>query len=199
MFGAVSGGLVVVSGLYYFVNICRGAARPNLTTWSLWTVIGLAILVTYRSSGAKDNVWPAVFGFINPFIITGAAFYKHGKWEKLQAFELVCIVGCFVSLLLWGQLRNSKELVQFALYGAIVADFFAWLPTFDSLRKNPKEDRPFPWIAFGIGYYLSIFAITEPTFANYSLPVYMTIGSLSVAYLLGRHRVEHRSSLKHWF
>ncbi len=70
MIGLISGLLVIISAIPYSIRTYQGKIHPNLTSWSLWMLIGLALLLTYKSSGAEANVWPAVFGFISPFFIT---------------------------------------------------------------------------------------------------------------------------------
>ena len=64
--GLLSGGLVFASILPYGYRTYQGKIRPVPTSWSLWALIGLALLLTYKSSGAVSNAWPALFGFINP-------------------------------------------------------------------------------------------------------------------------------------
>ena len=68
--GLLSGSLVIISIIPYAIRVHQGKIRPVLTSWSLWSLIGLALLLTYRSAGAEDNIWPAVFGFTNPTLIT---------------------------------------------------------------------------------------------------------------------------------
>ncbi|MEK7209134.1 MAG: hypothetical protein AAB677_02655, partial [Patescibacteria group bacterium] len=76
--GLTSGLLVVASVIPYSIRTYQGKVQPNLTSWSLWTLIGLALLLTYKSSGAEANVWPAVFGFTNPLLITIIVLRRHG-------------------------------------------------------------------------------------------------------------------------
>ena len=84
------------------------------------------------------------------------------------------------------------------LYTAIIADLFAAVPTFMFLWKNPEEDLPFAWSLYAIGYGLAIFAVKENTFANYALPVYMCIGSSSIASILIAYRIKKSIPLKEW-
>jgi hypothetical protein len=196
--GLISGLLVIVSAIPYGIGVYRGKITPNLTSWSLWSLIGLALWLTYKSSGAEANVWPAVFGFTNPFVITLIILYKHGWWTKPNRIDIFCLLFGLLSLGIWLMVRESRELSQYALYIAIIADACAAVPTIMLVWIHPDADRPFAWTFFAIGYGLAIFAITEQTFANYILPVYMFFGALSIALPLVLYRWRKKLPLAEW-
>ena len=150
--GMVSGLLVIISIIPYSIRTYQGKIQPVLTSWSLWTVIGLALLLTYKSSGAEANIWPAVFGFTNPLLITILAVNRKGGWSKPDRWERRCILFCVVSLGLWLGAYDRKELAQFALYLAIAADWCATIPTIKLVWAHPDTDRPFAWACFAFGY-----------------------------------------------
>ena len=108
--GLISGLLVIISAIPYVIRIYQGKIQPNLTSWSLWSFIGLALLLTYKSSGAQANIWPAVFGFISPVLITALVLRQHGGWAKPNKIEIACIVFSLLSLGLWLKVHESKEL-----------------------------------------------------------------------------------------
>jgi len=67
--GLISGLLTIASVIPYSIRTYQRKIHPNLTSWALWTAIGLALLLTYKSSGAKANIWPAIFFVANAVII----------------------------------------------------------------------------------------------------------------------------------
>ena len=196
--GLISGILVAVNIIPYAIRTYQKKIKPNITSWFLWTIIGFALLLTYKSSGAKANVWPAVFGFTNPLIITLLAIKQRSDWIKLNFIEKACLVVGFVSLGMWLVMRQDKSMVQFALYVAIAADACAAIPTIVLVWRRPWEDRPFAWGFFSLAYGISIFAISEHTFANYVLPLYMSLGSFSVVLPLSLYRIKTKKPLKEW-
>jgi hypothetical protein len=196
--GLISGILVVISGIPYSIRTYQGKIQPNLTSWSLWTLIGLSILLTYKSSGAGANVWPAIFGFTNPFIVTILILKRRCEWIKPDKFEILCLVFGLLSLGLWFLFRDSRELSQYTLYLAIIADSCAAVPTMIFVWLRPDGDRPFAWLLFSIGYGLAIFAISEHTFANYILPVYMFLGAWIIALPLALYRWKQKIPLSEW-
>jgi hypothetical protein len=197
--GLISGLLVIISMIPYALRTYQGKIHPRLTSWSLWTLIGLALLLTYKSSGAGSNIWPAVFGFINPLIVTVIVVIKQrGKLTKLDRLEQVCLILGILSLVMWLGMRQSRTLVQYALYIAIIADSCASIPTIIFVWNNPDKDRPFAWGMFAIAYSLVLFAITEHTFSNYILPIYMFVAAFSIAFPLMIWRVKQKTPLKEW-
>lgn len=198
LIGWISGALVIISIIPYAIRVAERKIKPVLATWLLWTIIGFALLVTYKSSGAEDNIWPVVFGFTNPFLITCLLFKQGKKLGKISEGEKKCLVIALISIVMWLFLRQDKHLVQFSLYVGMIADLFAAAPTFISLWKNPEDDRPFAWIIFAIGYGLGIFSVKENTFVMYFLPIYMCLGSSSIASILITYRIKKSIPLRKW-
>ena len=196
--GMISGGLVICSVIPYALRTYQGKIKPNVTSWGLWTLIGAALLLTYKSSGAADNIWPAVFGFTNPFLVTCIALWRNGKRETLTKVDWVCLTVSLISLLLWCLTRDEKGLAQFALYLAILADGAAAVPTIVYAWSQPREERPIPWVMFSIGYGVAIFAITDHTFANYILPLYMSLGTFVISVPLIRYQLRQKIPLRQW-
>jgi drug/metabolite transporter (DMT)-like permease len=139
-----------------------------------------------------------VFGFTNPTLITIMSIWRGEKLKKPEVHDWLCFGFGVVSLLVWWFVRQSLDLSQYALYLAIVADLCAAIPTLIFFIKEPEGDRPFAWFLFAVGYFVAIFAIKEQTFANYVLPLYMTVGSLIATLFLVIPRIRRRVGLKEW-
>ncbi len=90
-------------------------------------------------------------------------------------------------------------MAQYALYVGIIGDLCAGIPTWNFVRKHPSEDRPLMWVLYGIGYGLAVFAITEHSFSNYILPIYMAAMTIVIAIPLIEYRLRAKISLKEWW
>jgi hypothetical protein len=157
--GAIASLLVIVSVIPYAFRAYQRKVHPSLTSWSLWALIALVLLLTYRSSGAKENAWPTIFGFFNPFLIVITVMIRQGGWKKPTRVELGCIIFCILSLILWVFVKESKMLSQFALYLAILADALAAVPTINFLDKSFKAAPSAFTISeavFGLEYFSSL-------------------------------------------
>jgi len=196
--GKLSGLLVIISIVPYAIRVWQRKIHPVPTSWFLWSLIGLAILLTFKSSGAENNVWPAVFSFTNPILIVIISSWRGNKWERPSFLEMICLGIGIVSLIMWIFIHNNRGLATLALCLAVTADACGALPTIKSLLRRPERDRPFSWMLFAFAYFLSIFSITENTFANYILPIYMTLGSLSIGSILCIYRLKKKISIREW-
>ncbi|MEX0649404.1 MAG: hypothetical protein WD200_00190 [Candidatus Andersenbacteria bacterium] len=196
--GMVSGLLVIASVIPYSIRVWQNKIHPNPTSWSLWTLIGLSLLLTYKSSGATDSVWPSVFGFTNPLLITLILTTRRERWRRFDRVEKACLALGLISLGAWLLVHDNDDLTQYALYLAIVADGCAVLPTIKFVWNEPEKERPLAWCCFGTGYGLAVFAITDHTFSNYVLPIYMFCGAWCVAIPLIVYRLRSKSPLSEW-
>lgn len=195
--GQISGIIVMVSAIPYIIRVYQRKIPVNLISWIIWSMIGWTILITFKDSGATNNIWPAIFGAISPTIITLLAWWR-GTNKEIDGWDIACGVIGIIAIVLWALVRNEPSKVQFALYLALIADTCAGVPIFTFVWNNPHADRPFAWGMFGIGYGLSIFAITEHTFANYALPVYMLITASAICSVLCVYRIKNRLPVMEW-
>jgi hypothetical protein len=196
--GVLSGALVFLSVIPYAIRTYQGKIEPVPTTWVLWSLIGLAVLLTYRSSGAEANAWPALFGFVNPVLIMILSVWKGGRWRNPSIAVRFCFFIGVASLGMWGFMHRDPNLAQYALYVALAADICAAIPTILFVWKEPDRDRPLAWVMFALGYFVAFFAIPENTFANWIVPSYMTSVSLVVAAPLALYRLRRRIPLRQW-
>lgn len=196
LIGLISGGFVVLSIIPYAIRTYRKEIHPHIVSWFLWSLIGLTLLLTYKSSGANSNVWPAIFGFLNPCLIAILLIRNREEFGKLKGFDFWCLGLGIISLIAWIFIKDNKNFIQYALYTSILADAFAAIPTLNLLWEKPWEDRPFAWGCFSFGYGLSIFSISEHTVANYALPVYMFLGPFFIFLPLIFYRVNNYIGLR---
>jgi hypothetical protein len=200
LIGKIAGGIVILSAIPYGVRVFQRKITIKITSWALWAFIGLAILLNYKSAGAKDNIWAAVFGFSNPTIICTLAVIRRKRTELtgLSLGDKFCAFVSGAAILAWVFVRNDPELAKYALCLALVADVFAAIPTIGFLWANPWEDRPFAWCAFAFAYGLNLFAISEPSFSNYILPIWMVLGGMFISWPLVRYRIKKDIPLWEW-
>lgn len=197
--GLISGFLVVASVIPYAMRTHQGKIDPNLTSWSIWALLGLAILLTYKSSGAAANIWPAVFGFLNPVLIMFLLIRRGVSWTEAGVIDKICLFMGVCSIALWVVLhKEDSGLTQYALYVAMVADVCAGIPTLCFVWRNPDKDRPFAWTLFAVGYGVSCFAVTEHTVANYILSLYMFGAGMAIALPLIFHRIRNKCPIRDW-
>lgn len=199
LIGEVSGILVFLSIFPYAYRVWKKDIIPNPITWFIWSVGGVALLLTYKGVGADKNVWPAIAGAFNPVLVFFIAMF-HGKRAKITLADTFCLVLGITAIGLWFWIEISKNKVYapYALYIGIVGDACAAVPTFRYIRKEPQDDRPLMWILFAIGYCLAIFAVDKQGFSNYVLPIYMFIMATIISMPLVAYRIQNKIPIGEW-
>ena len=196
--GYIAAGMIFVSAIPYVIRTYQRKITPNVTTWSLWSFIGIVLFITYQGSGAQESLFAAICGIVNPIVITTVAMIRRNAWEKLTKTEIWCVALCVSAMVIWVIVRNDPRIIQWALYITLVADLFAAWPAIVGARKEPEKDRPFAWGLFALGSAVNILAVKEPTVANYAFPVYMTLGGGLIAWLLMSYRIKQKIPLREW-
>lgn len=197
LIGYISGLIIFISGSLYTYNVYKNKTEANLITWTLFTIMGVAIILTYSASGAKDNLIPAIASAINPVIIMFLLLFRKSK-KTFTTIDIICGLLGVAAIIFWYFTQNNRFLVQWALYTAIIADIIAIIPTVIFVKKHPEKDSPIPWIIFSFGYALAFLTITDHTLANYSLPLWMTFGTAFVWVPLLKYRIKNKISIREW-
>lgn len=197
LIGYISGIIIFISGLIYTYRVYKKDVVPNIVTWSLFSLMGIIIVLSYSASGAKENLIPAIAATLSPVLIVILSLFRKTE-KKYGRTDVICGFIGVVSIIFWYITKESRELVQWALYLAILADIIAIIPTIEFVNKNPEKDRPGSWFIFSVGYALVFATITEHTFANYSLPLWMTFGSVFVWWPLIKYRIKNNIPIRKW-
>lgn len=165
-FGVFSSVIVFLCYPIYITRVWQRKINPNISSWTIWVIMSVAIcLSSFSSSGGGENSWVTIGATIGCIGVLISALLR-SKEKSMNTFDIVCLILGISSIVLWGFTKQSKELVQYALYLGVLADFIGLLPSANFLSKNPEKDRPAMWIVFSLGYFFSVFAITENTIAN---------------------------------
>jgi hypothetical protein len=146
---------LVAAPAYYFYprSIKRGKTVPNIATWIIWWVVGTIICISYIVTGARASaVATAVYAAGPPVVIW--YMRKYGEIE-FGLKEIVCLVICVFSLILWGVYRNS----MIALYINIVLDAGAVVPTIIDTWSKPEEEDRTTWTFSTCSTIVNLFAV----------------------------------------
>lgn len=193
----ISATIIFISGIIYTVQVYRGKIYPNIITWILFSIIGILVVLTAFSSGAKENLIPLVAMSIPPVLTLIVTIFK--KFNKdFTKVDIICVGLGGITIIAWYLTKENKELSQIALYLALIADIIAIIPTVKFAQERPDKDRPGAWILFAIGNVLAFFTITEHTLSNYLPVVWFTFGGMFVWIPLLNYRIKNNIQLRKW-
>lgn len=185
--GFVSGALIFFAYLSYIKGIFAGTIKPSRTTWWIWSVMNFVTFAAYYSIGADETIWAPFNEAIGPlFIALLSVRYGVGG---LRRSDVPVIAGASLCLGLW--LSTGSAVLAFA--AAIFVDFLGAVPTIVKAYRQEGEDTT-PWLLTALGNGINILAVTAWTSEIALYPVYASLVSVTILFLLSRQKSSLRSA-----
>jgi hypothetical protein len=175
---AIAGLITVVAIIPYIRDIIRGETKPNVVSWSTWTLL----LIIATSAAFASHQPRTAFLTLGDTIGTGLTLllglkYGIAKYTKLDAF---CQVGALVGIVLW-LVFNSPGI---AILATIAIDFIASVPTLNHSWHKPQEET---WTTFGLIAFaavLTLFSVSAHTVPSLSFPIYLLVINALISTIL---------------
>jgi hypothetical protein len=183
---AIIGGLIAAfSTVPYLIDIVRRKSKPNIVTWTTWTLLtAIATAAAFASHEPRTAILT-----LGSTICTGAVVILGIKYgiAKMSLFDGLCQAGAIAGLILWLLFNSPTITIAFSLS----IDFIVMLPTLRHAWNKPQEET---WQTFFIGVVSSIFtlaSLSRFTFASLAFPIYLMLAnSLIVATIINRRKVK---------
>jgi hypothetical protein len=179
--GAIIGS---IGGAYYLYETIVGKNQPNRVTWLLWFLFPMIIFLAQRAQGVEGLSWASFAAGFMPLLILLASFLNAKAYWKTQPKDYALMAVAVLCFVLWAATDDPNLAILFAL----VADFFAGLPTLIKAYRYPQTES---WIAYAIstvGFGVAILAVPEFTFENAAFVCYLFLLNLSLALFASRSR-----------
>ena len=176
--GKVAGIVSLAAFIPYIIATLRGKTKPNRATWWIWTVVGFMLGASYYSSGADHTIWVPLSYIIGPFTTAVLSVkYGEGGWTRL---DLACLLCAGVSVALWWMFSSPLT----ALLINLSIDLLGALPTVWKTYHRPEGEDRTAWALFFAGNAVNLFAVEAWSFAIAVYPIYMFLGSGTIAALV---------------
>ncbi len=145
----ISIALSIYGSYNYIYDTIKGTTRPNRVSQGLWAVAPLIGVGAAISSGADwmTTVRTFMAGFVPLTIFIASFTNKNGYW-KTTKFDYLCGLFSVIALVLW----LIADLPVYAVLFAVLADFFAGIPTVKKSWTNPESET-------GTAYIMSLFSV----------------------------------------
>ena len=158
-----------IAGGIYIKGTLSGSVKPNRVTYFLWFILPV---VAY--AGAVDEgvgmiaLYTLLNGFISLTVFLVSFLNKDGYW-MLGRFDYFMGAMAIIGVVLWQATGNGNLAIIFAL----VADFFAGLPTLKKAYQAPDTENIVTYALGIVGAIIIMLAIGTWNFAHYAFPVYL--------------------------
>jgi len=188
--GEFSVTLSIAGAAPYAMQIVRGRIRPERTTWFVWAIILALAVVSYRSSGANDSVWFLVGDLIITVVIFVLSLWRgQGGWTRL---DIGCLVVAGLSLVLWW----TSRLPLFAVWGTLLADAVALIPTVVKSLRDPASESATAYVFSSLAALCGFVAVGQWDFTLLLYPAYLFLANIVTALvvLVGKYQVSRLSA-----
>lgn len=169
---AVIGAIIAsVGGFYYLYETLKGRTQPNRITWLLWGIFPMITFIAQRVQGVEGLSWATFVAGFTPFLVFGASFLNKKAYWKSRKVDYYLLVAAVIGILLWAITDNANLAILFAL----LADFFAAVPTIIKCYKHPESES---WVAYCISFFgfgLGLLTISVFSFENVAFILYLTL------------------------
>lgn len=141
--------------IFYGLGVRRQIAGPSRASWLIWSVSMSIEAITYETinQGAIQNIFFLISACC--CILTTIAVWNHSSWQRLSVIDTICLVACFVSLILWLVYQNA----WWAHLSILITIPISFLPTWSHMRKNPLSDYSPAWGLWTISDLIVVFTV----------------------------------------
>lgn len=169
IFVIISSVLMLVSAVPYLIGIVNGRTKPRIVSWLVWVILGtITCIATF-----VDRQYPTAIFLI--CLVVGPLTVVILGWErgnrKIGRFDIVCLVGAIVGIILW-QIFNSPSIVVLAM---IVIDIIGGLPTLRHSWNNPSEEQWMTFVLCSLGSFFTLLTVTDWRITAFAWPMFQLI------------------------
>jgi len=171
--------------IWYVKSIVYGNTKPNLISWSIWSLapfIGTFLALKAGGGFSVSGIFLAGFG---PLLVIIFSLFKKNAFWKIETFDLIC-GGFSIAALVAYIITNSLGI---SIFFAVLSDFLAYIPTFIKTWKYPETENSSTFIGGIINNILSLSIIKNWIFTIYLFPIHIVLSNLVVVYLIYRKKI----------
>jgi len=167
LIGIVAGVIQVLAIIPYLRDVVRGSARPNIVSWSLWTLAVLISTVAQINAGASWSLIILITATVLnvSVVFVGALGYGYKKFGWVEG---ICLFFSLFGILLWQITSNPVLAISFA----VAADCIAYIPTIVKTYRDPHSETALLWFVLFIVGSLGAISTTKIDAANLVFPIY---------------------------
>jgi len=168
--------------LYYLKCTVQGKVRPNRMTWLLWGLIPMIAFVAQYSQDVGLVMWATFAAAAIPLTVTLVAQVNPKAYWEIKRSDYLYIGIALLGVVLW----LSTDSPNLAIIFAIVADFFAGLPTIIKAYTNPETESSVAYGITAVGSTIVMLTIVDWTFEVAAFVVYVFMVNIVLSLLASR-------------
>jgi hypothetical protein len=147
-------------------------------SWSVWTLLGVLILASYRAVGAENTIWLAIATAVGPFAILLLAL-RHGQGGASR-LDIVCLLAALAGIGVWAFTSDAFA----GLLCFLAADVMGAVPTVAKVWREPYSEPLPAWLLWFAGSAFQLAAVERWSVAIALFPLYFFAGQLLIITLM---------------
>lgn len=171
----ISGIVQILSVVPYVRDMFWGRTRPNIVSWSLWTVLQSIALAAQLSAGFSWSMLLLAAMTLNTAFVVVLAARGYG-YRQYGGLDYTCGVIGAAAIVLW--LITGQPLAALTL--SVLADFIIAIPTVAKTIRDPHSETLLSWFLVAVASAFTLLSITEFTPSNLLYPSYLFLITASM-------------------
>ena len=182
--GLLASFIILASIVPYVLDTLRGSTRPNIVTWSLWTLTEVILAAAQYTAGASWTLAILLASTVTTSIVTILAI-RYGQ-RTYGWFDGACLAMAIGAILGWAITANPLA----GIVLGVLAEACAVAPTVLKTYRAPETETPATYWLTNVATGLALIASTRYDLANILFPIYaLSINTLVACLAMRRpHR-----------
>ncbi len=176
--GITAGLIQLYAIIPYVKSILKRETKPNIISWTLWTLIQL-VAIWIQASSSSGFSWSVILliamTFNTSFVVI-LCLMGYGS-KEFGWIEKSCLAIALIAIAFFAFTKNGPIALAFD----ITADFIAAIPTIIKTWRNPRSEAYGPWLIITVAAALAVFSNETFTAENLSFPIYLTCVNALIA------------------
>lgn len=178
LLGMLSGLLLIMADIPYFLNAYWRKTQPHRVTWLVIFLINITSFANQLASGATSSLWFFAGASLASFSILVLSLSRGvGGYSKLDATVLA---GSLLGLVLWWWFDAPLA----SILANVVVGILAFIPTFIKVYGNPKSETKITWLLATISALCGALSVGELDITLLMLPINAIIVQASLFILI---------------
>lgn len=172
--------LRLTAGGGYLISTLRGKAKPNIVSWSLWSLTALIAFAAQIDKGGGSEALVTLAIAFGPLAVIAVAVLKGAQSLTLTRLDVWCLSLAIAGIILW--IRTKDPLL--ALLMSIVADILASIPTVVKSYLTPQTESAAAYSLSIISMIVTLLTIRQWNVMSWAFPLYILVINLTFVTLI---------------
>jgi len=150
-------------------DVYKGNAQPNRISWLLVGAFAMLAFFSSRDEGAGAQAYFTLVTGLNPLAVVVLSFFNKKAYWRITKRDYSLGAVAVLSAIVWFATGEGA----IALIFAIIADFFAGLPTLIKAYQKPESESGLLFAICILTSGITLLTISDWTFANFAFPAYI--------------------------